>query len=127
MISTIKKLPWFMAELVTIKQRYAMYKSTLELIRMLQLAVNYKRDETLTVQLLRRLVTAAMLCPGFTVTMKDDIAYVANLDEFDQRDFNQPRFADSWCHAYTLAPKPGIPLDVLEVSCPCRCRLLGPC
>lgn len=117
MISTIKKLPWYMAEHITIRQRHAVYKAAVNLIRLLQLAIKDRRNEgVLTPQLLRRLYTAAMLCPGFTVTMKDDIAYLVSLSENEQRGFNQPRFADCWRHAHTLAPKPDIPLDVLEVS-----------
>ena len=49
--------------------------------------------------------------------MKDDIACIAELNDYDQRRFNQPRFADCWRHQYSLAPKPNTPLDVLEVRC----------
>jgi hypothetical protein len=47
--------------------------------------------------------------------MKDDVAYMTNMSETEQRAFGQPRFANSWRHQYAIAPKPGIPLDVLEV------------
>lgn len=124
LISTIKKLPWYMDEYITMRQRYAVYKTTMDLIRMLKVAIAERRnDQYLTPQLLKRLYTAAMLCPGFTVTMKDDVAYIMNLTENEQRGFNQPRFANQWCHVYALAPKPGRPLDVMEVryiaSIPC--------
>jgi hypothetical protein len=99
------------------RQRYSVYKATVQLIKLLQGAIRDRRnDQVLTPQLLRRLYTAAMLCPGFTVTMKDDIAYLIGLDEMSEMGFNQPRFGDCWRHAYALAPKPGLPIDVLEVS-----------
>lgn len=117
MISTIKKLPWYKSEFITMRQRYSVYKAACELLRLLIAAINDKRDEAdLTPQLFRRLWKAAMLCPGFTVCQKDDIAYIAGLSEQEQREFNQPRFANSWVHQYALAPKADIPLDVLEVS-----------
>lgn len=51
--------------------------------------------------------------------MKDDIACLAGLSEMDERRYNQPRFANSWRHQYSIAPKPGMPLDVLEVFFTC--------
>lgn len=48
--------------------------------------------------------------------MKDDIAFLATLSDLEGRGFNQPRFASCWRHQYSIAPKAGIPLDVLEVS-----------
>ena len=56
-----------------------------------------------------------MLCHGFTITMRDNIAYQVDIPEDRLREFNMPRFANMWVHAYTLCPKPGTPLDVLEV------------
>ncbi|KAL1846485.1 hypothetical protein VTK73DRAFT_280 [Phialemonium thermophilum] len=114
MISTIKKLPWYMTDHITMHQRHSVYRATVDLIRLLQMAIRDGRHASLTPQLLKRLHTAAMLCPGFTVTMKDSIAYLVCLSDEDQRGFNQPRFADCWRHAYTLAPKPDMPIDVLE-------------
>ena len=116
MISTITKLPWYMSGYITVRQRYAVYKATVDLIRLLQTAIkDHRQEQQLTPQLLKRLYIAGMLCPGFTATMKDDIAYMVGLSDETQQGFNQPRFADCWRHAYSLAPKPGIPLDVLEV------------
>lgn len=47
--------------------------------------------------------------------MKDNISWLANVSEEEQRVHGQPRFASSWRHQYCLAPKPGAPLDVIEV------------
>lgn len=116
MISTLRKLPWYKTEGITIKQRHSVYSACIQLIRLLQHALKERKNEDhLTPQLLKRLWTSAMLCHGFTVTMKDNIAYQVDLPEDRLREFNMPRFANMWVHVYTLCPKPGTPLDVLEV------------
>ncbi|KAI3399523.1 hypothetical protein diail_6545 [Diaporthe ilicicola] len=115
MISILRKLPWYKTEYITIKQRHSVYSACIQLLRLLQNAVRERKNEDhLTEQLLKRLWTSAMLCHGFTVTMKDNIAYQVGLSEDRLREFNMPRFANMWVHAYTLCPKPGTPLDVLE-------------
>ncbi|TRX98447.1 hypothetical protein FHL15_000521 [Xylaria flabelliformis] len=120
MISTLRKIPWYKAEHITIKQRHAVYEAALKMIVVLSNKINrgdFKNNievERLTPQLLGRLVTAAMLCPGFSVVQKHNIATVGGLSEAKSREFNQPRFPDSWRHLWTLAPKPGMPIDVLE-------------
>ncbi|KAI1755812.1 hypothetical protein F4782DRAFT_538262 [Xylaria castorea] len=120
MISTLRKIPWYKAEHITIKQRHAVYEAALKMILTLSNKINrgdYKNNieaERLTPQLLDRLVTAAMLCPGFSVVQKHNIATAGGLPEMKSREFNQPRFPDSWRHLWTLAPRPGMPIDVLE-------------
>jgi len=119
MISTLKKLPWYKPEMITIRQRESVFKSCLDLIRHLQHLIEMRRDpDKLTPQLLKRLVTTAMQCPGFTILQKDNIAYQVSFDDPKTREYNQPRFANSWLHQYSVAPKPGTPLDVIEVSWP---------
>ncbi|KAK4248716.1 hypothetical protein C7999DRAFT_13368 [Corynascus novoguineensis] len=117
MISTIKKLPWYMADRITLRQRYAIYEATFKLIELLKQALQRDRRNHETVinsQLLKRLVTAAMLCPGFSVVQKDNIAALADMDLERTRMFNQPRFAEHWVHLHGICPRPGTPLDVLE-------------
>jgi len=116
LISTLKKMPWYKTELITVRQRYSVFRACLELVRLLQKSIRDRRHNDLNGMLLKRLVTAGMLCPGFTVLMKDSIAYQAGLTDMDIRSFNQPRFANMWVHQYALAPKPDTPLDMLEVS-----------
>lgn len=117
MISTLRKFPWYKTECITIKQRHSVYSACAKLLRLLEYAIKeHKNDGFLTQQLFQRLWTAAMLCHGFTVTMKDNIAFQVGLPDDRLREFNMPRFANMWVHSYTLAPKPGTPLDVLEVS-----------
>ncbi|RWA14186.1 hypothetical protein EKO27_g932 [Xylaria grammica] len=120
MISTLRKIPWYMAEYITIKQRHSVYESCMKMIETLSNRVNHRDPEDntgakrLTPQLLDRLVTSAMLCSGFSVVQKHNIATVAGLLDEKCREFNQPRFPESWRHQWTLAPKAGMPIDVLE-------------
>lgn len=134
MISTLRKIPWYMADYITIKERHAVYECCMKMIGVLVGKIesfksneHVRREQTrnskeknveaerLTPQLLDRLVTSAMLCPGFSVVQKHNIATVASLPEQKSRDFNQPRFPDSWRHQWTLIPKADMPIDVLEV------------
>jgi hypothetical protein len=71
-------------------------------------------------QLFRRLTTTAMSCPGFTPLMKDDLAWMVNMSDAEQRSYGQPPSAHGWRHQYALAPKAGVSFDVIEV------RLLSP-
>ncbi|RYP02982.1 hypothetical protein DL764_005468 [Monosporascus ibericus] len=116
MISILMLMPWKATQYITIKQRNRMYETVMELIKLLKKQVwDGRHADRLTRQLLDRLVKAAMLCPGFTVLMKDNIAELVGMDEARaRRDFNQPRFANLWRHQYATSPKPGVPLDVLE-------------
>ncbi|KAK4125129.1 hypothetical protein N657DRAFT_570749 [Parathielavia appendiculata] len=117
MISTIKKLPWYVADRITLRQRHAIYEATVKLIGLLKQALqrdNRPYETTINQQLMKRLVTAAMLCPGFSVVQKDNIAVLAEMEQDRTLMFNQPRFAEQWVHLHGICPKPGIPIDVLE-------------
>ncbi|KAK3311493.1 uncharacterized protein B0T15DRAFT_490101 [Chaetomium strumarium] len=117
MISTIKKLPWYMTDHITLRQRHSIYEATVKLIVFLKQALlrgNRMQEAMINEQLLKRLVLAAMLCPGFSVVQKDNIAALAEWDHDRVRMFNQPRFAEGWVHLHALCPKPGTPDDVLE-------------
>lgn len=123
MISTMRKFPWYMTDRITVRQRHAVFEACVSLLRCLQWAMKEKRhDDILTPQLYRRLWTSAMLCHGFTITMRDSIAYIVDLPESRMREFNMPRFGNMWLHIYTLVPKPGSPLDLIEV---CFLRFLN--
>ncbi|PSS03298.1 hypothetical protein BD289DRAFT_359294 [Coniella lustricola] len=114
-ISVLRKFPWYMTECITTKQRHAVYSACVALLRHLQFTMRDRKDEGfLNQQLYRRLWTSAMLCHGFTVTMKDSIAFIVDLNEQQMREFNMPRFGNMWIHTYTMVPKPGAPLDVIE-------------
>lgn len=117
MISTLRKLPWYMTDQITVFQRHSVYDATVRLIQSLQKQIHFENNVyRLNSQLLERLWTSAMLCHGFSVTQKDNIAYCVSLSGERMRDFNMPRLPNRWVHTHTLVPKPGTPLDVLEVS-----------
>lgn len=131
MISTLRKMPFYMTKHITFQQRYAMYDAAERLIQSLRKQIRFKNSPyILNEQLLERLWVSAMLCPGFTVTQKDNIAFIVGLSEERMHDFNMPRFADGWKHTYSLVPKPGVIQDVLEVSfsatCPSFLMAMGP-
>ncbi|KAK7946463.1 uncharacterized protein PG986_010784 [Apiospora aurea] len=115
MISTVKKFPWFMTDHITLKQRHNIYYCCYKLLTTLQDAI--QREECavrLTPQLLKRFIDAMMLCPGFTVLQKDNFAQEVRMNGPDMCKFNMPRLAEDWRHQYALAPRPGIPMDVME-------------
>ncbi|GAP89936.2 putative RNA RNP-1 [Rosellinia necatrix] len=120
MISTLRKAPWYMAAHITIKQRQSVYEACMKMIGILVHKIGDGNNddntgmERLTPQLLDRLATSAMLCAGFSVVQKHNIATLVGMSELKCREFNQPRFADSWRHQWTLVPKAGMPIDVLE-------------
>lgn len=118
MISTIRKFPWHMSDHITIRQRWAVYNAAYRLLDLLMSSMSRRRtpvqETTLTPQLHKRLVQAAMLCPGFSVTQKDNIAFNMGLTDMQQRGFNQPRFPELWVYEQAICPKPGYPLDLLE-------------
>lgn len=115
MISTLKKLPWYMSKHITVRQRFAVYQAAERLI--MKLKENMKRSNChlmLNEQLLKRLTQAAMMCPGFSVVQKDNIAALVGMDDAKASMFNQPRLAFEWTHIHTLCPRPGLPIDLLE-------------
>ncbi|KAJ4417183.1 hypothetical protein N0V82_006305 [Gnomoniopsis sp. IMI 355080] len=115
MISTLRKMPWYMTDHITVHERYSMFDATVRLITSLQKHIKFSNNVyLLNKQLLDRLTISAMMCHGFTVTQKDDIAYLVEMSEERMRDFNMPSFASKWNHTFSLVPKPGTPLDVLE-------------
>ncbi|KAK4200153.1 hypothetical protein QBC40DRAFT_174581 [Triangularia verruculosa] len=122
MISTLKKLPWYRSDVITLKQRQVIYDATCRLLELLaetllkeDRPVNNRRQENvLNEQLYKRLVNAAMICPGFSVLQKDNIAFIADLDGSRVTQFNMPPFADCWGHLYNLCPRPRVPVDLLE-------------
>jgi hypothetical protein len=130
MISILKKLPWHCTHMITIRQRWRIWKATRDMITTLAGTIEnleYKRDthndrmaaqtlEVLDNKLLKRLISAAMNCQGFSVVQKDTIAFLATIDQQKLMDYHQPWNALTWKHAYTLSPNPTCPLDVVDVS-----------
>jgi hypothetical protein len=137
MISILKKLPWHCTHMITIRQRWRIWKATRDMITTLAATIEnleYKRNthddhmatqtlEVLNNQLLKRLISAAMNCQGFSVVQKDTIAYLSSIDQQKLMDYHQPWNAATWKHAYTLSPNPTCPLDVVDVSSSFPCSL----
>lgn len=126
LISILKKLPWQMTAYITIRQRYRIYKAVVDMISVLQDAVfnserrsmmpeHMRTSELLNEKLLKRVIRAAMDCPGFTPLMKDNIAFVSGLDEHQMVAYRVPANANRWRHIYTLMPNPAVPSDVIDV------------
>ncbi|ETS84893.1 hypothetical protein PFICI_02918 [Pestalotiopsis fici W106-1] len=123
MISTLKKMPWYMTKFITIHQQHYIFESCQNLMCTLldELTSHFypyapRRPgfERLTEQLWQRFIDAIMKCPGFTIVQKDSMALIVGMEEADKRRYNLPRWAESWTHLYSLSPKPGTPLDLLE-------------
>ncbi|KAK5656525.1 hypothetical protein OQA88_4502 [Cercophora sp. LCS_1] len=117
LISTIKKYPWFLASHITMRERHFIYSTALKMCWFLRerLSSNNKgdQDRRLSPVLLKRLVIACLLCPGFSATMKDNIAVVSNF-QGNLRQYNQPLYADHWRHLHNVVPKPGSTADTME-------------
>lgn len=106
-----------MVDFITLQQRGAMFRATCDLVNLLIKSIEVgEHSLQLNRQLLDRLASAAMKCPGFTPVMKDDVAWLSAMDEQKLSLCNQPVNADTWRHIYALAPKPGTPGDLIEVS-----------
>ncbi|ODA78939.1 hypothetical protein RJ55_04529 [Drechmeria coniospora] len=115
LISTLKKFPWYATDRITIGQRHAMYMATEKLLQIISDKISRDCDPiNLTPQLQKRLANTAMSCQGFTPLMKDNLAWLLNLSDADQRYYGQPERAHAWRHQYSMAPRPGVPLDVIE-------------
>ncbi|KAM0415730.1 hypothetical protein ACHAPT_013315 [Fusarium lateritium] len=115
LISTLCKFPWYATDFINIAQRGAMFKASYKLIRLLAESVAQNKDPVnLNTQLFRRVVASAMKCKGFTVLQKDNIAYIVQMGENEQRMYHQPESARSWVHQYSVAAKPDMPQDVID-------------
>ncbi|KAH8195399.1 hypothetical protein TruAng_010431 [Truncatella angustata] len=126
MISTLKKMPWYLSAHITIYQQHYIFEACQRLLEQFleELEPQSQKSspeqrlrlghERLTPQLLDRFKKAILLCPGFSVVQKDSIAHMLGLSEQESRAFSLPRQAHSWNHFYALGPKPGVAPDVIE-------------
>lgn len=116
MISTVKKFPWHRTDLITVKETHHIYDAFAKLLMLLKHAIaNRRSEDLLTKALFKRLLESGMKCPGFSVEMKDRIAYGAVVsveDSFDR--YKNPKMAMFWGPIWTLSPKANVPEDVLD-------------
>jgi hypothetical protein len=104
-------------DFITIGERNMLHKATVDLLSLLVERVNNDKDDIcLTPMLLKRVWKAALKCPGFTPTMKDDIVYLCQINDQTATEYGLAPFAPYWKYLWTIGPKPGIPADLLLVS-----------
>ena len=120
MISILVLFPWQMTEYITIRTRHLVYEAVVQLLHLLDRAITENHNPwRLTQELRDRLVSSALLCPGFTVYMKHSIATMVGKGEVELRSmFNMPHFAQCWRHQYGICTKPGVQFDIVDVSSP---------
>jgi hypothetical protein len=124
-----------MVEYITIDDREQIFNATLTLLTVLKNRIDGRletpnsdtrereRDVDLEINLnsmlFKRLWRAAILCPGFSPTMKDTIAYKCQVNETLAQELGVPLFAADWKYLWTIGPKPGAPHDLILVSDSC--------
>jgi hypothetical protein len=106
-----------MVDYITIQDRNLLHNATKELLSLLvERVCNERENVNLTPMLLKRVWRAAMACPGFTPSMKDDIVFICNIDINMAVELGLAPHAAEWRYLWTIGPKPGVPTDVLLVS-----------
>ena len=111
-----QKYPWQMVDYITIEDRNLLHKTTRDLLYLLVDRICDEKDNVnLSSMLLKRVYKAALRCPGFTQTMKDDVVFICGVDEQIARDYGVLPFASFWKYLWCVGPKPGIPDDYLLV------------
>ncbi|PBP16904.1 hypothetical protein BUE80_DR012369 [Diplocarpon rosae] len=114
LISTLLKYPWYMVDFITIEDRNFLHKVTLQLIDLLQERIQSEHENlNLTPMLLKRVWRAALKCPGFSPSQKDDIAYKCGIDDQFAHEMGVPSYAPFWKDLWTIGPKPSAPTDLI--------------
>lgn len=108
-----------MVDYITIEDRNLLHRATKDLLLLLVERVNDETDSVnLTQMLLKRVWRAAIRCPGFTPTMKDDIVYICGVDDRTAQELGLAPYAPHWKYLWTIGPKAGVPADLLLVYSP---------
>lgn len=106
-----------MVDYITIEDRNLLHDLTKRMLEILIDRVANEDDKiNLTTMLLKRVWRAALQCAGFTPSMKDDIVFIAGLDDRTALQFGLAPHASYWNKLWTLGPKPDAPVDVVLVS-----------
>jgi hypothetical protein len=107
-----------MVDHITIEERSMLHKVTIDLLTLLVERVNNNEKDSLSItpMLLKRVWKAALKCPGFTPSMKDDIVFICQLSDQTAMEHGVAPYAACWKYLWTVGPKPGAPVDVLLVS-----------
>lgn len=106
-----------MVDFITIEDRNLLHKATVDLIHLLKERLeNNEIDVNITPMLYKRVWRAALKCPGFSPTMKDDIVFKISIDSNMCYELGLPPYADHWKDLWTIGMKPGAPHDLVLVS-----------
>lgn len=106
-----------MVDFITIEDRNLLFQATKDLLNLLVERVhNGREDVHLTPMLLKRAWRAALRCPGFTPTQKDDIVCICSIDDRTGIELGMAPHASYWKILWTIGPKPGVPYDLLMVG-----------
>jgi hypothetical protein len=107
-----------MVEYITIEDRNMLHETTKSLLALLVERVNSHEDQNVNMNsmLLKRVWRAALRCPGFTPSMKDDIVYIAGLSDQTAIEYGLAPHASFWNKLWCIGPKPNVPVDVILVS-----------
>jgi hypothetical protein len=109
-----------MVEHITIDDRNTLHNATKTLLSLLIDRVGNQHDGNVNMNkmLLKRVWRAALRCPGFTPSMKDDIVCIAQLDDRTAIEYGLTPHASYWNKLWTIGPKPDVPVDFIFVSTP---------
>ncbi|KAL3426528.1 hypothetical protein PVAG01_00037 [Phlyctema vagabunda] len=113
LISTLYKYPWYMVDYITIEDRERLVEVMTVMVAKLNDRIMNGDDINLNVMLLRRVVKAAVNCPGLTPTQKDNVCMVAGYDDTTILQFGVPHRSHNWGVFWTLAPKPDFADDMV--------------
>jgi hypothetical protein len=105
-----------MVDYITIEDRSLLHNTTKRMLEILIERVNNDDDINLNMMLLKRVWRAALTCQGFTPSMKDDIVFIAGLDDRTAIEFGLAPHASFWNKLWTIGPKREAPVDLLLVS-----------
>ncbi|PHH52004.1 hypothetical protein CFIMG_004055RA [Ceratocystis fimbriata CBS 114723] len=115
LISTLRKYPWRHTHLISISERFNLFKLAFQLLDLLQDRIqSHCYPARLTTTLLRRVIDTILTCPGFTPFMKANIAEIVGLSASQSREYDMPPNAHEWRHQYGLLIKPRTPDDLVE-------------
>ncbi|KAF8864625.1 hypothetical protein BDZ45DRAFT_581744 [Acephala macrosclerotiorum] len=119
LISTLLKYPWYMVDYITIEDRDLLFEATIKLLELLRDRLDGTRENKseweihITPMLYKRCWRAALKCPGFSPTMKDEVVVKLHLDEMIAQEMGVPIFAAEYKYLWTIGNKPGAPHDMM--------------
>lgn len=107
-----------MVDFITIEDRELLHKATVTLLRFLRERIDNAEtpDLNITEMLYKRVWHAALICPGFSPSQKDDFIYMARVPQEVASDHGVPEYAAAWKSLWTIGPKRDAPADLVNVS-----------